>query len=958
MIKSLFSKTPSVKVLDNRGLTVSDIAYHRHPDLPQVTNERITRYQYDDSGLLEQSADARLHDAGLVNAIYLRDLTGSVLCTQSVDSGITIALNDAAGRPLVMVSNISTNDDGTDDRSQAVTRTWQYEDVTKLGRPLSVTERRNGEAARITERFVYADNTSAEKALNLAGMCVSHYDTAGLVQTDSIALNGVPLSVSRRLIKEADNPDVITDWQGDNTSAWNRLLAAESFTTLSTADAHGAVLSTTDAKGHVQRVEYNVAGLLSGSWLRVKGGAEQVMVKSLTYSAAGQKLREEHGNGVVTTYTYEPQTQRLIGIKTERPSGHASGAKVLQDLRYEYDPVGNVLNIHNDAEETRFWRNQKVVPENTYTYDSLYQLVSATGREMASAGAQDSHLPRATSPLSTDNAAYTNYSRTYTYDSAGNLIQISHSSPAINNRYTTDITVSDRSNRGVLSTLTKSPSEVDALFTAGGQQKQLQLGQSLIWTPRNELLKVTPVARVEMTDDSESYRYDGSSQRILKVSTQKTNNSMQTQRVVYLPGVELRTTTSGSKEKESLQVISVSEAGRAQVRVLHWAVGKPADLSNDSVRYSYDNLTGSSTLELDADGNLISMEEYYPYGGTAVWASRSAVEADYRTVRYSGKERDATGLYYYGYRYYQPWVGRWLSSDPAGTIDGLNLFRMCSNNPVMFADSDGLVGEPVAAYGFGTRIKLKENITTLGDIPITIDQLNRNLGINDFHYTTLSTVKDNISSGSKIEGASTIEGRIPKKEDNALYLDVAAEVALTQKWARFLLQNFKKIDMQERITSKLNAYRSFWSWLTGGAKKINQYIQKNTRIENQLAYEIKNKDAVNLLEQFSKSKEPLCLTDPDQNAFLHDIVTRDFFRQTSKLGLEFFIQSNIDIHFTHLIPTEGTFFTDSEANERPYRKLEHRTSGDAEAITFSEYRHAQKLINNRDSPTRISFKKL
>ena len=775
MITSLFSKTPSVKVLDNRGLTVRDIAYHRHPDSPQVTNERITRYQYDDYGLLEQSADARLHDAGLVNVTYLRDLTGSVLCTQSVDSGITMALNDAAGRPLVMVSNISTNDDGTDDRSQAVTRTWQYEDVTKLGRPLSVTERRDGEAARISERFVYAGNTNAEKALNLAGVCVSYYDTAGLVQTDSIALNGVPLSVSRRLIKEADNPDVITDWQGDNTSAWNRLLAAESFTTLSTADAHGAVLSTTDAKGHVQRVEYNVVGLLSGSWLRVKGGAEQVIVKSLTYSAAGQKLREEHGNGVVTTYTYEPQTQRLIGIKTERPSGHASGAKVLQDLRYEYDPVGNVLNIHNDAEETRFWRNQKVVPENTYTYDSLYQLVSATGREMASAGEQSSRLPCPTSPLPTDNAAYTNYSRTYTYDSAGNLIQISHSSPAINNRYTTDITVSDRSNRGVLSTLTKSPSEVDALFTAGGQQKQLQPGQSLIWTPRNELLKVTPVARVEMPDDSESYRYDGSSQRILKVSTQITNNSMQTQRVAYLPGVELRTTTSGSKEKESLQVIAVGEAGRAQVRVLHWAVGKPADLSNDSVRYSYDNLTGSSQLELDGDGNIISMEEYYPYGGTAVWASRSAVEADYKTVRYSGKERDATGLYYYGYRYYQPWVGRWLSSDPAGPIDGLNLFRMCRNNPASGYDDQGLMWK-AAASGIASAVILSYEAHKHANVPKNTErETTSSFGNDRIHALNTKAMKkqqdfritdkinDNLSGRGKVL-SDLFKGKMPAHE--------------------------------------------------------------------------------------------------------------------------------------------------------------------------------------------------
>jgi insecticidal toxin complex protein TccC len=953
MIKSLFSKTPSVKVLDNRGLTVRDIAYHRHPDLPAVTNERITRYQYDDSGLLEQSADTRLHDAGLVNVTYLRDLTGSVLCTQSVDSGITIALNDAAGRPLVMVSNISTNDDGTDDRSQAVTRTWQYEDVTKLGRPLSVIERMDGEAARITERFVYAGNTNAEKALNLTGMCVSHYDTAGLVQTDSIGLNGVLLSVSRSLIKEADNPDVITDWQEDNTSAWNSLLAVESFSTLSTADAHGAVLSTTNAKGHVQRVEYNVAGLLSGSWLRVNGGAEQVMVKSLTYSAAGQKRREEHGNGVVTTYTYEPQTQRLIGIKTERPSGHASGAKVLQDLRYEYDPVGNVLNIHNDAEETRFWRNQKVVPENTYTYDSLYQLVSATGREMASAGEQSSRLPCPTSPLPTDNAAYTNYSRSYTYDSAGNLIQISHSSPAINNCYTTDITVSDRSNRGVLSTLTKSPSEVDALFTAGGQQKQLQPGQSLIWTPRNELLKVTPVARVEMPNDSESYRYDGSSQRILKVSTQKTNNSMQTQRVVYLPGVELRTTTSGSKEKESLQVITVGETGRAQVRVLHWESGRPTEITGDLIRYSYDNLIGSSQLELDGDGNIISMEEYYPYGGTAVWASRSAVEADYKTVRYSGKERDATGLYYYGYRYYQPLVGRWLSSDPAGTIDGLNLFRMCRNNPVMFADSDGLVGQPVAVYGLSDgRKEENTNIIASRDIPITIDQLNRNLGITESSYgiDKFPQIMENIDSGSRVAGASTIEGRFPKNEGNAGRLGV--EDVLTIKWAKFLLQNIEKINVNKRITDKRSEHRSLRAWIAGDAKKIHQYAHKNLAPHYRESRDTKYYD--NLFENASKGES----LDEDAQLLLDSIATTDFFRQTSKLGIDFFIKERIPIHFTHSIGPNMRCFTHDEAMMKPYKKLNERQDADgdpaayAEPVTFSEYRHATK----RNSPLVTSIK--
>ncbi|WP_353739706.1 RHS repeat domain-containing protein [Yersinia nurmii] len=690
MSTSMFSKTPKVTVFDNRGLAVRDIAYHRHPDALEVTNERITYQQYDARGFLTQSADSRLHGAGRINFNYLTDLAGDALRTQGVDNGTTVSLNDAAGRSFIVLSHISATDDGTEDKSLAVTRTWQYEDAALPGRPLSEMEQINGEAARITERFGYAGNTDADKALNLAGLCVRHYDTAGRVQTDSIALTGVSLSVTQRLLKDTDNPDTVADWQGNDVSAWNDLLSGEEYVILTTTDATGTVLTTTDAKGHIQRVTYDVAGLLSGRWLTVKDRPEQVIVKSLTYSAAGQKLREEHGNGVVTMYTYEAETQRLTGILTERPAGHASGAKVLQDLRYEYDPVGNVLKIANDAEATRFWSNQKVVPKNTYTYDSLYQLVSATGREMANAGLQGSHLPSATVPLPADSSAYTNYTRTYTYDEAGNLTQIRHS-PATRSGYTTNITVSNRSNRAVLSTLTENAADVDALFTVGGQQAQLQPGLSLAWTVRHELLKVTPVVRDGSTDDSENYRYDGSSQRILKVSVQKTGNSAQTQRALYLPGLELRSTRNGDTETESLQVITVGEAGHAQVRVLHWESGRPDDITDDQVRYSYDNLTGSSVLELDGDGKIISMEEYYPYGGTAIWTARSTMEANYKIVRYSGKERDATGLYYYGYRYYQPWVGRWLSTDPAGTVDGLNLYRMVRNNPVVWKDNDGRV---------------------------------------------------------------------------------------------------------------------------------------------------------------------------------------------------------------------------------------------------------------------------
>lgn len=132
MSTSLFSKTPMVTVLDNRGLTVRNIAYHRHPDAPDVTREYIIRHRYDARGFLARSADPRLHDAGLANFSYLTDLAGRVLRTVSADSGTTVVLNDAAGRPCIAVSNIRTADDGTEERSRAITRTGRNPAGTSL----------------------------------------------------------------------------------------------------------------------------------------------------------------------------------------------------------------------------------------------------------------------------------------------------------------------------------------------------------------------------------------------------------------------------------------------------------------------------------------------------------------------------------------------------------------------------------------------------------------------------------------------------------------------------------------------------------------------------------------------------------------------------------------------------------------------------------------------------------
>jgi RHS repeat-associated protein len=107
-------------------------------------------------------------------------------------------------------------------------------------------------------------------------------------------------------------------------------------------------------------------------------------------------------------------------------------------------------------------------------------------------------------------------------------------------------------------------------------------------------------------------------------------------------------------------------------------------------RYQLGNNIESATLELDENANIISYEEYYPYGDTSYQAGRSGTEVSQKRYRYTGKEKDdESGFYYHGARYYACWLGRWTAVDPAGLVDGVNLYMYCGNNPLRFIDPSG-----------------------------------------------------------------------------------------------------------------------------------------------------------------------------------------------------------------------------------------------------------------------------
>ena len=97
----------------------------------------------------------------------------------------------------------------------------------------------------------------------------------------------------------------------------------------------------------------------------------------------------------------------------------------LQDLKYTYDPIGNITSIADHAQQTVYFDNQVVSPSNDYIYDAIYRLISAEGREHAGKPGQpqttDDDVPRMNYPLPSDGHALHRYREQYEYDAVGNI---------------------------------------------------------------------------------------------------------------------------------------------------------------------------------------------------------------------------------------------------------------------------------------------------------------------------------------------------------------------------------------------------------------------------------------------------------------------------------------------------------------------------------------------------------
>ena len=91
-----------------------------------------------------------------------------------------------------------------------------------------------------------------------------------------------------------------------------------------------------------------------------------------------------------------------------------------------------------------------------------------------------------------------------------------------------------------------------------------------------------------------------------------------------------------------------------------------------------------------SDGSIAARYEYDPFGKTIFSEGPMAGENSYRfSTKYLD---DETGLYYYGYRYYDAEMGRWINRDPMEENGGINLYAFNYNDSLGITDYLGLKG--------------------------------------------------------------------------------------------------------------------------------------------------------------------------------------------------------------------------------------------------------------------------
>ena len=670
--------TPTRTWLDSLGRTFLTVAHNRVTEDGALADQFCrTRSLLDVQGNEHEVRDAL--DRAVMRYGY------SVLSAQvtqlGMDAGGSVVLPDVTGKPVYARN------------SRGFTFRTEYDPLRRPVRGYVAGPGITGRALRT--RTEYGESLPGAQARNLRTRIARQYDGAGLTANEAYDFKGNLLRSRRQLA--ATYRDVL-DWASQVP------LEERTYDSGTGYDALNRPVSMTTPDGSVLVPAYNPASQLDRIDGRLRAADQATtFVAHIDYNARGQRTLVCHGNGSVCEYAYDPLTFRLISLATRR------GGRKLQDLRHTYDPVGNPTLIRDHAQQRVFFRNQVVDPAASYTYDPLYRLIEATGREHLGQAARavppgPSDAPRVGLPQPGDGAAMARYVERYGYDEVGNLRRMAHR-PAdrAHGGWTRDFRYREpsllepaRAGNRLTATAPARAATSPPRFSYDEQGNTTAMPQIpvLRWDEHDRLHATAPQPGRPGARDTTYYVYDVAGQRVRKV-TERTGQATRKSERVYVGPFEVYREYADdggvTLERETLHVLDgTRRVALVETRTAGTDRG-PAGL----VRYQFASHLGSAVLELDQAGQVITYEEYYPYGSTSYQAVLSRTETRKR-YRYTARERDTeTGLYYHGARYYAPWLARWTSCDPGGLADGVNVYAYVRGNPVNRRDPTGRDGQDV-----------------------------------------------------------------------------------------------------------------------------------------------------------------------------------------------------------------------------------------------------------------------
>ncbi|NVB39957.1 hypothetical protein G6O69_19085 [Pseudenhygromyxa sp. WMMC2535] len=606
-------------------------------------------------------------------------MLGQSLRVTSVDAGDRWHLRNALGQPMRV----------WDSRDQRFSFSYDA-----LRRPTDRTVSVAGDSSeKLLGRILYGEQLDTPALTNHRTRVYRAYDGAGVATTDAFDFKGHPTSEQRQLVSQKTAQPDWSPLLGTSTipamaNAAAPLLDAEVFSASSTRDALGRTLTAVSPDGSEVAYGYDEGGLLTRVDLRHRGGPTvESLVGDIAYDAKGQRQSITHGPidapTSTTAYTYDPLTFRLQRLTTTRTSDQA----LLQSLHYHYDPAGNLTDVRDAAQQTLYFQNTVVEAANTYTYDALYRLIEATGREHASDGsAQRSHdqLPVGPQPMTSDPSAMRRYTQRFTYDVVGNILALQHI-PSTGTGWTRRYQYAEDGNRLLASS---APGDAQNVYThaythdAHGSMTTMPHLAAMLWNHDDQLEQATAGTTTV------HFQYAGSSRA--RKYTQHAGAT--TEERIYLGPFELyRKRVNGDLdlERESLHVSD----GTGRICLIETKTISDGAAIQDPLpiwRYQLGNHLGSAAIELTRAGQVISYEEYHPYGTSAYRALDAAIDVSPKRYRYTGMERDEeTGLAYHTARYYVPWLGRWTAADPIGLSSGPNRYQYATSSPVSLSDLEG-----------------------------------------------------------------------------------------------------------------------------------------------------------------------------------------------------------------------------------------------------------------------------